>query len=804
MTSGLESRNVQHSDEKMNNTTLLLQSRIRSAVKNLRETYYKHHPEEPVERGHAFGGKPTESIGAFAEYNLRSCHCPRSRKGLCTPCFYSKFPNATNDEAKPYKSLLLEQIDDIIDRFDDTIVNRMSGNIYFNETDLHYKGKMPIACCITPVGSFFDEDEFPTEVRRYLINKLLETSDKRQTDILFYVESHVTDFNNYISRIATDEELCLLRKLHLRIVFGFESRSNYVRNVLYGKALGLNAFEAAISNAKSVGFGTYAFTFAGLFPMSHAEMVSDVETSFRYLRSLDVTPVVMFANVQEYTVADVLLKTNRYRLINPITVLKIIRLMLEIFGRVRVDGLDAWLIADPVGGPPEPAYHIFSDEFTKNCCAKKIYGLIKELRRDHEYAGFDTAYTQVCNCQLHKEKLQYIYQIEAKSLEERTAEMIDCIERNSTKYLRALRNEELLFAKAHLLCEGAAVDNEAKNELSRIGITDGFIHSTNLLLDGHPVNACLLETFCQQPSCEISFRNNHFYLRVRQDNPADQPELVGEIDFIRIPEWGNETIDGYRVSDYLRPHSQKVISIWPNQRCAFGELQCKFCSLPQNGICLAPSTVVKMIECALEYNPKYDVHLSGGVYKSVSENIEYYSSIARAIHEQYPDVKISLEAIPTLSKEGLEKYKKSGIAQILMNLELANESVRKLCCPGKSSISRSRYFAAYDEAVHIFGKWNVGSVLLYGIDGVSSNEILSCVREFCKIGVYPVIMPFQPLSASPMHDHKASDPEGFIRISEEVGSIIKCYFADFNNCTFGCISCGACSIESGFSTASTL
>lgn len=798
LTSRTELKNVHHHGEQLSETAKHLQHRIRSSVKQLRDTYYQYHPEEPVEHGRAFGGKPTESIGAFAEYNLRSRHCPRSLGGLCTPCFYSRFPNSTAEGANPYLSFLVEQVDDIIDRFEESIAVRLSGKIYYNKAELRFKGKDPIACCITPVGSFFDEEEFPTVVRRHLISRLLEVSEKRQTDIILYVESHVIDFNRYIEKFATEDELSLFRKLHARIVFGFESRDLFVRNVLYGKELELDDFETAISRAKTAGFGAYAFTFVGLFPMSHAETVNDVARSFQYLKSLDVSPVVMFANIQEYTIADILLKSGRYRLINPITVLEITRMMLEEFGRVRKDGLDAWLIADPVGGPPEPSYHIFSDILTKNCCADIIYRLIKELRKDHEYSEFDAIYEQVSTCQLHKENLQIIYQQDSRSLEERTSEMLDYIESISSRYLKTLRNEELLFAKAHLLCEGAAVDNEAKQELSRIGITDGFIHSTNLLLDGRPVNACLMETFCKHPSCEISFRNNRFYLRAKPAQPEEQPELIGIIDFIRIPEWGTTIIDGYKVSDYLRPHSQNVISIWPNQRCAFGKLQCKFCSLPEDGVCLSPSTVVKMIEAALKFNPNYEIHLSGGVYKSVCENIEYYSNIARKIHEQHPNAKISLETIPTISRDGLEQYKRSGITQILMNLELANESVRKMWCPGKSSISRSRYFDAYAEAVQIFGKWNVGSVLLYGIEGVTSDDILSCVREFCKIGVYPVIMPFQPLSASPMFNQKPSNPEGFLRISEEVGRVVRSYCSDFIGCTFGCISCGACSIENSF------
>ena len=54
-----------------------LRDRIRLTVQELRKFYYATHKEEIRDVIYAFGGKPTESIGPFAEYNLRSRHCPQ-------------------------------------------------------------------------------------------------------------------------------------------------------------------------------------------------------------------------------------------------------------------------------------------------------------------------------------------------------------------------------------------------------------------------------------------------------------------------------------------------------------------------------------------------------------------------------------------------------------------------------------------------------------------------------------------------------------------------------------------------------
>ena len=66
--------------------------------------------------------------------------------------------------------------------------------------------------------------------------------------------------------------------------------------------------------------------------------------------------------------------------------------------------------------------------------------------------------------------------------------MIDYIELHSDSYLKSIREKELLDVKAHLLCEGVQIDDLTRGALSKLGITDGFIHSSNLLLDNYPQN----------------------------------------------------------------------------------------------------------------------------------------------------------------------------------------------------------------------------------------------------------------------------------------------------------------------------
>jgi radical SAM enzyme (TIGR01210 family) len=769
-----------------------LQQRMMRITKKLRNAYYEKHGEEPIKSIFAFGGKPTESIGAFAEYNLRGCHCRRSLAGLCSPCFYSRFPDIFG--VSDYSDCLINQIDALISDFEQTIATKKSGKIYCRKSELRFPNSEPIALCFTPVGSFFDDIEFKRNVRVHMLKALVDKSNELQQDIVLYVETHVHDFLEWL-KSDTIEELELMNALHLRIVFGFESSNDFARNVLYCKNVKLADFETAIVLAKRCGFTPYAFVFVGLYPMTPVEILNDTIATFKYLKEHEVVPVLMFANVQEYTIGDLLIRNGQATLVNPLTVIDVMKEMLDIFGRLDARGCDAWLIADPVGGPPEPVQHIFSNDKVL-CCSGKIYQLIKELRSDHEYSGFNNVYHEVKSCNKHSAVAVKLQESASLSLPERTDAMLSYVESVAERYLHDLRADELLRVKAMLLCEGVSADDAALYAMQQQGVVDGFIHSSNLLLDGAPVNACMMEQFVPNPRCKITYRNEKFYLFTSIPDSMNS-EFIGKVDFLRIPDWGSNKVDGFLVSDFLRPHSNHCISVWPNQVCGLGDKRCSFCTLSGN-IILKPETVAKMVDVALQYDSTYEVHLSGGVFSDFDRNEDYYAEIAQLIHNRHPTTLISLETVPPPSFDGLLKYKTSGISSVLMNLELADEDARRRVCEGKSQISLTRYFEAFAEAVSLFGRWNVASVLLWGFPDVTKEQVLAVAKRMCEIGVYPVIMPFQPLKGSKMQCAESTNVDSFVDISNEIGRITTESLSQTAVCKFGCINCGACSIENYF------
>jgi len=780
------------------------QERISSLAKILRDSYYKFHGNEILEMDEvvAAGGSVTESIGPWPEYNIRGVHCKRSVAGFCTPCFYSRFPLKTkpfSNEAVDYRLIINEQIDRIINNAT-YLKDGQIGHVAYDLDTLFYANEKPLAMCLTPVGSFFDETEFYPECREYLLDSLISLSNDLGRDIILYVEAHVVDFLTFLKgdRSITIDKL---KKLHLRIVFGFESANEYVRNVLYNKYLAIKSFKDAVELAKQTGFGVYAFVFAGLPPMTDREIIQDVQNTLLTLKELGVIPVMMFGNIQDFTIPKLLFDQDRFKFPNPITVLAILKILVDSFGCEDQLGLDSWLIADPVGGPPTPAFHIFQQSegsgMCEDCCSL-IYDALLSLRRDRCRKDFDVAFTHVTNCSYCLNNWQEIHkQSEDTPLIERAETMIDFCETTIHDYISECMRNEILEAKAGLLCYGARANDEMLEYLSssKIMLGNDFVHSSNLLLKGIPANVCIKQKFCIESPYVLRKSGDKIELRCNGD-------LVCDVSFIEIPVWGADEVEGYRISDFLRPHSKDCLSIWPNGKCMFaGQKQCRFCSL--SDCTLTPSIAAQMVLRALECDPHYSINISGGVYESFDKNVDYICDIVKQIRKKSTAL-ISVETIPPKSKDELRKFKESGVTSILMNLEIFRADERRSICPGKSIISYDEYFSAFAYGVEIFGRWKVASVLIFGLQ--KTCDILEAADRLISLGVMPIIMPFQPIdgidASLTYHEEFLNMGRGdfsfrnaYINTTRTVSRMLEKERNEVMCSLEGCSECGACSIE---------
>lgn len=353
------------------------QSRITQLSKQLRMQYYISHKKENCifDTPHGIGGNPTESIGSWPEFIFRGTFCKRTFEGFCSPCFYSQFPASEKVNGKVYENMVQSQYDFVINNFEKFVVKRQYGN---SESGI-------VKFVLTPTGSYFDENEFPQKLRIDMLNKIVSVADEYGVKVFLHIECHCKDWNAMDRKtVESKKELHLLRKLNAKLLFGFESADEYVRNVLYNKNLSMSEFTSAYNNALAEGLKVGIFIFAGLFSMNDALTLEDTSLSIDFAVSKEITPVLMFQNIQQNTITDLLYRSNKISLLEPFTVMEIVLYLIKCVESVSDSD---WLIADPKGGPPVPEYNIFDcAKITSKENSDKIYNMICELRlsRDTE------------------------------------------------------------------------------------------------------------------------------------------------------------------------------------------------------------------------------------------------------------------------------------------------------------------------------------------------------------------------------------------------------------------------------------
>jgi uncharacterized Fe-S cluster-containing MiaB family protein/biotin synthase-related radical SAM superfamily protein len=800
-----------------------LRLRLQEVTQSMRGAYYRAAPHRCEVYDTPFGGPIGDSIGPWPEFILRGLPCQKSKIGCCTPCFYSRMPQVDRPVQEVHASLIT-QVRYILRNFDALVVRNQWGPVAFGHEILD-PAAPPLGLVLTPTGSFFDDYEFPFDVRRKALTLLLEHSQSIGRTLALHIETHAEHFLKAAERESEfDETLRLLRALNARILFGWESSNDFVRNVLYNKFLDGRSFLGAVELARTLGFPVGAFVFTGIQPLNDIEVLADAWLTLDYLRSHGITPVVMFHTVQPYTMQELLYTWNAHRLPDPRTLLEIVKRTISEFPILQGRPIDTWLLADPVGGPPAPRFNVFSVPPQSTCpsCAEAIYRAIVNLRQTRDVVAFerDQAALRECHCASEYADMLRAQLTKVPALRQRAQQMVDLVAAKKADYcnvVRPIMNEIEEFAlfedrvprygdvfdpalkgpqlKAELLCYGLRVAPDIANEMSKFNSyihEGGFVHAAHFLIGDHLVNTCIAENFTLNSPYILRRRDGHF--EVLRDS-----EIVAPCELLPTPPWCDENIDGYKLGHILRPHGKNVIAGMPETRCHFfatGQ-ECAFCSLgPLQGQPRVPAELVAHAALrAREFNPSYELSLSGGTPCTPDHGASYFASICALITQQ-AQVPISVELIPPEDNADIERLRESGATAIIMNLEVWDETLRSVFCPGKARVPVDRYMNAITHAITVFGRGRVASVLIAGIQ--SRLDVVQAAKALIGIGAIPTVIPFKPFDACRMRRFPCAHPEDLIAIYEELSTaLIEAKLSP--DMQPGCTRCGGCSLENLFS-----
>jgi len=185
------------------------------------------------------------------------------------------------------------------------------------------------------------------------------------------------------------------------------------------------------------------------------------------------------------------------------------------------------------------------------------------------------------------------------------------------------------------------------------------------------------------------------------------------------------------------------------------------------------------------------VVLTTGTPNVVDRGAAVLCESARGIKAQV-DLPIQGQCEPPRDHGWFGRMREAGIDTLGMHLEAVTPEVRARIMPGKATVSLERYFDAFQAAVAVFGRGQVSTYILAGL-GDTAAAILATAERLIGIGVYPFVVPFVPVSGTPLEHAPAPSPEFMRSVLPELGRMLSAAGLRAADAKAGCGKCGACS-----------
>jgi radical SAM protein (TIGR04043 family) len=161
------------------------------------------------------------------------------------------------------------------------------------------------------------------------------------------------------------------------------------------------------------------------------------------------------------------------------------------------------------------------------------------------------------------------------------------------------------------------------------------------------------------------------------------------------------------------------------------------------------------------------------------------------------DLPIQAQCEPPDDDAWFGRLQRAGVDSLGMHLEIVTPGLRKRMMPGKSEIPVERYLTAYAAAVPVFGRIQVSTYILAGL-GDTSAAILDMCAKLVALGVYPFVVPFVPISGTPLESHPTPTAEFMHAILKPLASMLVASGLKATDIKAGCGKCGACSALSTY------
>jgi radical SAM protein (TIGR04043 family) len=276
---------------------------------------------------------------------------------------------------------------------------------------------------------------------------------------------------------------------------------------------------------------------------------------------------------------------------------------------------------------------------------------------------------------------------------------------------------------------------------------------------------------------------------------------IASISFPKAPRfYAMQTMDGVPYSHIATLHGSDVLATTVLQTCIRYQSRtktCQFCAIGQSlaaGRTIAhktPQQLAEVARAAVLLDGVKHMVMTTGTPATPDRGAQVLVDSALAIRAAV-DIPIQAQCEPPDTDRWFERMKGAGIATLGMHLEVVTPEVRQRIMPGKASVPIARYMESFEAAVGVFGRGQVSTYILAGL-GDARETILDICGQLLALGVYPFVVPFVPISGTPLEDHPAPSPEFMRSVLAPLGAMVADARMRSSDIKAGCGKCGACS-----------
>jgi radical SAM protein (TIGR04043 family) len=291
------------------------------------------------------------------------------------------------------------------------------------------------------------------------------------------------------------------------------------------------------------------------------------------------------------------------------------------------------------------------------------------------------------------------------------------------------------------------------------------------------------------------------YSRVLRDGIT-----LGNVSFPQRPRFYDlSTADGVPYSKIAVLHGRDVLATTVLQTCIRYQSRTKTCQFCAIGQSLAagrtierktPAQLAEVARAAVALDGVRHMVMTTGTPPGSDRGAALLAESAAAVKAAV-DLPIQAQCEPPDDDTWFARMKQAGVDTLGMHLEAVTPEVRARIMPGKAQVPMARYFSGFRQAVDVFGPGQVSTYILAGL-GDSADAILETCERLVALGVYPFVVPFVPISGTPLESHPAPSPAFMHAVLEPLAAMLRAAGLRAADAKAGCGKCGACSALSAY------